>query len=155
MIRVLFVCHGNICRSPMAEFVFKDLVKKDNLENKFYIESMATSQEALGMRVHRQTRAQLEKHNIFGFDEKRAKQMRASDYDKFDYILLMDNLNMINIKYIVAQDKDNKIYKLLDFTDKKGDIPDPWYTGDFDLTYTLIEKGCRALLKHIKETENL
>lgn len=148
--KVLFVCHGNICRSPMAEFVFKDLVKKEGLEDSFYIESMATSTEALGMHVHRKTREQLINHNIFGFEEKRAVQMKASDYNKFDFILLMDNLNMSNIKYIVRNDKDNKIYKLLDFTAQKGDIADPWYTGDFDLTYRQIEKGCKAFLKYLQ-----
>lgn len=152
--RVLFICHGNICRSPMAEFVFKDLVHKANLDNSIYVESMATSTEALGMHVHRRTREQLNLHNIFGYENKRAVQMTRRDYDNFDYIIVMDSLNMRNIRYI-TDDKDNKIKKLLYFAGSSEDIDDPWYTGDFELTYRQIDKGCRALLKHIQETEQL
>lgn len=155
MINVLFVCHGNICRSPMAEFIFKDYVKKENLQDSIYVESAATSREEIGSRVHRETKRQLQIHGIYDFEQKRARQIDRYDYDKFDYIVVMDSLNMRNIKYIIPNDKDSKIYKLLDFTPRGGDIDDPWYTGDFDTTYNEINEGCKYLLAHIRKEYDL
>lgn len=147
MIKILFVCHGNICRSPMAEFVMKDLVKKEGREKEFLIESAATSAEEIGNPVHRGTRTKLAEFNI-SVKGKTARQMTKSDYDKYDFIIAMDSCNVRNIARIV-EDKHNKISKLLSFAGETGDIADPWYTHNFDETYEDILKGCRGLLKHL------
>lgn len=147
MIKILFVCHGNICRSPMAEFVMKDLVKKEGREKEFLIESAATSAEEIGNPVHRGTRTKLAEFNI-SVKGKTARQMTKSDYDKYDFIIAMDSCNVRNIARIV-EDKHNKISKLLSFAGETGDIADPWYTDNFDETYEDILKGCRGLLKHL------
>lgn len=148
----MFICHGNICRSPMAEFVFKDMVKKNNLEDEFYICSSATSTEALGQGVHRGTKQKLSEYNILT-KGKYSVQLDSSDYYKFDYLLVMDSLNLRNIRYIIPTDEDNKIYKLLDFTNRKGDIADPWYTGNFDETYDDIYEGCQAFLDYVMKND--
>lgn len=147
MIKILFVCHGNICRSPMAEFVMKDLVKKEGRGKEFLIESAATSTEEIGNPVHRGTRAKLAEFNI-SVSGKTARQMTKSDYDKFDYIIAMDSYNIRNIGRIV-EDKDNKVSKLLSFAGETGDIADPWYTGNFDETYDDVLRGCKGLLKYL------
>ncbi|WP_426351219.1 low molecular weight protein-tyrosine-phosphatase [Alloiococcus sp. CFN-8] len=155
MIRVLFVCHGNICRSPMAEFVFKDMVKKKGLEDKFYIASAATSTEEIGNPVHPGTVRKLKEVGIF-VHGKTAFQIKKSDYDSYDYIIVMEEYNIRNLKRIIKSDPENKINKLLDFTSTPGDIDDPWYTGNFDITYEEIYKGCEGLLEHIlKEHKEL
>ena len=148
MKKILFVCLGNICRSPMAEFVFKDLVKKEGLDNDFYIESAATSSEEIGNRMHYGTIQKLKEKNI-EYGDKRARKLISSDYDKFDYIIGMDERNIINIERIVGKDSENKIYKLLDFSNRPRDIADPWYTGNFDKTYDDILEACKAFLKFI------
>lgn len=147
MLRVLFVCHGNICRSTMAEYVMKDLVNRSGLSNSFYIDSAATSREEIGNPVHHGTRRKLREAGIPCGDH-RARQMRASEYDEFDYIIGMDSWNIRNINRIIGNnDPDGKVSKLLDFTDRRGaDIADPWYTGNFDVTYTDVKEGCKALL---------
>ena len=147
MIKIMFVCHGNICRSPMAEFLMKELVKEQGLENEFYIESAATSTEEIGNGVYPPVRRIL---NARGIDcsAKRARQMIRADYDKFDYIVCMDSNNMRNMGYI-AIDTQGKYSKLLDFTDSPHDVADPWYSGDFATTEREIDQGCKALLKHI------
>ncbi len=151
MIRVLFVCHGNICRSPMAEYVLKDMVKKLGVESQFYIDSAATSTEEIGNRVHYGTRRKLAEVGI-PCGSHRARQMTRQDYDAYDYIIGMDSANIRNIGRIVGFDKDNKIYRLLDFTDNPRDIADPWYTGKFDKTYEDVMEGCEGLLKHLNIT---
>lgn len=151
MVKIMFVCHGNICRSPMAEFVMKDLVKKSNLEDKIYTCSSATSDEALGCTVHRETVKRLAKEGI-KCDGKISVKMLKSDYEKYDYILAMDTNNMRNISKIIGQDYDNKVCRLLDITDDKRDIEDPWYTGDFEQTYQDVLKGCIFLLEKIKQS---
>ena len=148
MIKILFVCHGNICRSPMAEFIMKDLVKKANLEKDFYIESAATSTEEIGNPVYPPARKILKEHGI-NSDGKYARQITLADYDRFDYIILMDQNNLRNIKYIIPEDKDNKIHLLMDYTGSSRDVADPWYTRNFKITYNDILEGCTALLEHI------
>lgn len=148
MIKIIFVCHGNICRSPMAEFIFKDLIKKEKLEKEFFVSSAATSTEEIGNPVYPPAKRKLEQHNI-NCDEKRAVQLKYEDYEKYDYIIGMENINIKNILRIVKKDNESKVFRLMDFTDNKKDIDDPWYTGDFDITYNEIEEGCKALLKFI------
>lgn len=147
MIKVLFVCHGNICRSTMAEYVMKDLVARLGLSDSFYIDSAATSREEIGNPVHRGTQRKLSKEGIYCGDH-RARQLRKEEYEKFDYIIGMDSWNIKNINRIIGNgDPEQKVCKLLDFTEKKGrDIADPWYTGNFDVTYDDIKEGCEALL---------
>lgn len=142
MIKILFVCHGNICRSPMAEFILKDLVKEDNKE--FYIESRATSREEIGNPVYPPAKRKLAEYGI-SCNGKTAKQITKEDYGKFDYIICMDNNNLRNIRYIVGEDTYNKISLLMDWAGMKKDVADPWYTGDFETTYQDILKGCKAL----------
>ena len=155
MIKVLFICHGNICRSPMAEFVMKDMVKKLNKKehglsaDDFIIRSAATSTEELGNPVHHGTRTILKGHGI-SVDGKYATQLCRNDYDKYDYIVGMDSININNIYRILECGKeDKKVSKLLDFAGIDRSIADPWYTGDFETTYNDVVLGCSALLEHI------
>ena len=138
----------------MAEFVMKDLISKENLENEFYIESAATSVEEIGNGIYPPAREQLVKHNINGFKSKTARQVRKSDYDEFDYLIIMDEENMHGLRRIVGEDTDNKIHKLLEFAEddklKDTDIDDPWYTGEFGFCFNQIESGCRGLLAYLK-----
>ena len=148
MVKVLFVCLGNICRSPMAEFVFKDMVNKRGLSNEFYIESAATSCEAVGEGIYYGTRNILKEQGI-PFEERKARQITKADYNKFDYILGMEQKNITNILRIVGEDKENKVCRLLDFSESPRDIADPWYTGDFDITYYDVEEGCTKFLEYL------
>ena len=149
MIKILFVCLGNICRSPMAEFVMKDMVKKAGRADEFYIASAATSSEEIGNPVHHGTRNKLSKYGI-SVAGKYAVQLTKADYDKYDYIIGMDDYNIRAIGRITGGDPQEKIYKLLDFAGG-GSIADPWYTGNFDETYDDVLRGCEGLLKHIDE----
>ena len=149
MTKILFVCHGNICRSPMAEFLMKKLVSDLGIADKFYIESAATSTEEIGNPVHYGTRQVLQKYNI-DFSKKRAVQITPDDYEKYDYIIGMDSYNIRNMKRIFGEDRDNKISLLLDYTNTPRDVADPWYTGDFRATEEDILNGCQALLKRLK-----
>ncbi len=153
MVKVLFVCHGNICRSPMAEFVFRDMVNQKGLGDQFHIASAATSQEELGNPVHHGTRNKLREYGIFT-DGKRAVQLRKADYEMYDYLLGMDQRNITNMNRIVGQDPEKKIRRLLDYTKDARDIADPWYTGDFDQTYRDVYEGCEALLEFILEKKD-
>jgi len=148
MIKIMFVCHGNICRSPMAEFVLKDMVKKQGIADRFLISSSATSTEEIGNPVHRGTKKKLAEHEI-SVDGKCAVQLRKSDYEKYDYIIAMDSFNIKNIIRIIVQDTDKKVSRLLDFSDNPRDIADPWYTGNFDDTYNDVKEGCEALLQYL------
>lgn len=148
MIRIMFVCLGNICRSPMAEFILKDLVKKQNLESEFYISSSATSSEEIGNGVHYGTIRKLNQEKI-PVEDRVAKKLKKEDYDKYDYIIGMEKSNIINILRIIGNDKNQKVYRLLDFTNNPRDIADPWYTGNFDKAYEEILEGCKALIKKI------
>lgn len=148
MIKILFVCHGNICRSPMAEFVMKRLVKEQKMERDFIIESAATSREELGNPVYPPACRMLAQHGIT-CSGKTAVQMTKSDYDKYDYIIAMDSMNVRNIMRIIDSDPQGKVSMLLDFTDHPRSVADPWYTGDFDATYKDVTEGCKALLNTI------
>ena len=145
MIKILFVCHGNICRSPMAEFVMKDLVTKNWLEEQFTIASAATSTEEIGNPVHYGTRNKLAEFGI-STAGKRAVQLKKSDYDQYDYLIGMEQRNVTNMLRILGSDPEQKVHCLLDYSDHPRDIADPWYTGNFDETYDDICQGCTALL---------
>ncbi len=149
MIKILFVCHGNICRSPTAEFIMKDLVKKENPEADIYIASSATSTEEIGNPIYPPAKAELSRRGI-PCGDKRAVQLKKSDYGKYDMFIVMDENNMRNIIRIFGNDPDGKIHKLLDFTDRRGDISDPWYSGRFDIAFDDIYSGCTGLLNYIR-----
>ena len=153
MIKVLFCCHGNICRSPMAEYVLRDMVQKAASAAKgpypqFSIASAATSTEEIGNPVHHGTRDLLRRYGI-DTSGKRARQMTRGDYEEYDYLIGMDEWNIRNMMRIVGSDPDGKICRLLDFTGEPGDIADPWYTGDFETTYRDVVRGCKGLLEEL------
>ena len=147
-IKILFVCHGNICRSPMAEFLLKSMVQEKGISDQFYIASAATSTEEIGNPVHYGTRKKLSEYGI-SCKGKYAVQMTRADYDRYDYLIGMDQWNIRNMQRIVGKDEKGKIRRLLDFTDHPRDIADPWYTGNFDITYEDIREGCEALLRYL------
>lgn len=148
MYRILFVCYGNICRSPMSEFVLRDMVEKQGRSDEFFIRSCATSTEEIGNPVHYGTRRKLAEVGI-SCDGKTAVQMTRADYDKYDYIVAMEESNIRNIMRIIKSDPLNKVSLLLDFAGEHRGIADPWYTGDFDTTYKDVVKGCTALLERL------
>ena len=143
--KILFVCHGNICRSPMAEFVMKELVAKAGLSDQFLIESAATSTEEIGNPVYPPARRKLAEHGI-SCEGKRARQMDSSDYSRFDLLVGMDEANIRNMKRISGGDPDGRIVRLLDLAGIGRDVSDPWYTGDFEATWQDVSVGCRAIL---------
>jgi len=147
-IRILFVCHGNICRSPMAEFVMKDMVERAGVADRFYIESAATSTEEIGNPVYPPARRKLAEHGI-GCAGKTARQMRRDDYGRFDLIVGMDAWNLRNMRRICGDAPDGRIHLLMDFTDRPGDVADPWYTGDFEATWRDVVEGCEGILRHL------
>ena len=149
MIKILFVCHGNICRSTMAESVMTHLVKQANLSRQFYINSAATSREEIGNTPHYGTVAKLREKGI-PLVPHRAVQMTKKDYEEYDYLIGMDSANIRNMIRIAGGDPDRKIYKLLSFANSGRDIADPWYTGNFDETYDDILEGCRAFLQKVQ-----
>lgn len=153
MVKILFVCTGNICRSPMAESVMTYLIKEKHLESSFCIDSAATSREEIGNTPHYGTVGKLREMHI-PLIPHRAIQMTASDYARYDYLIGMDTANIRNMTRIAGGDKDGKIYKLLSFAGSGRDISDPWYTGDFDATCKDVMNGCTALLDYILENES-
>ena len=148
MTRILFVCHGNICRSTMAEYVMKHLVKEAGLEGEFYIDSAATSTEEVGNGVHYGTRRKLAQMGVPCGDH-RARQVTWADYERFDYIIGMDDANRRNLLRMLKNDPEGKISRMLDYTSRPGEVADPWYTGDFDATYRDVMEGCTGLLKQL------
>lgn len=154
MKKIMFVCHGNICRSPMAEFIFRDMVKRRGLENNFYVSSSATSTEeiwnGIGNPVYPPAKEILERHKI-DCSGKRAVQLKKSDYDKYDLFVGMDNMNIRNMHRILGNDSEGKICKLMDFTGRGGDVADPWYSRNFESAYRDIYEGCECLLEYLKE----
>lgn len=149
MFNILFVCHGNICRSPMAEFVMRDCVRSRGLENLVHIESAATSTEEIGNPVHRGTRRILAAKGI-DCAGKTARQMTKSDYETFDLLIGMDDENIRRMRAICGGDPDSKIAKLLAYAGSSRSIADPWYTGDFETTYQDVKQGCEALCDHLE-----
>lgn len=149
MIKILFICHGNICRSPMAEFVMKDLVRKAGLESQFHIASAATSTEEIGSPVYPPARRKLAEHGI-NCSGKTARQLTRADYDRYDLLIGMDNANLRNMRRICGGDSDGKIRLLLEFTGRSGEVADPWYTGDFETTWRDVLEGCSGLLRHLQ-----
>ena len=150
MYRILFVCHGNICRSPMAEYIFNEMLKKQGINN-IHADSAATSTEEIGNGVHPGTARILRRLGI-DYSAHRARQMTRSDIDKYDLIIGMDSANIRNIRRIAGTDKCSKIFRLLEFTDRSGDISDPWYTGDFESTYNDVSEGCEGLIKWLRSS---
>ena len=150
---IMFVCHGNICRSPMAEFVMKDLVKKAGLEDQIRVASAATSTEEIGNWVYPPARRKLAEHGI-GCDGKTARQMTIRDYREYDLLIGMDNANLRNMNRISGGDPDGKIYPLLQYAGRTGEVADPWYTGDFEATWQDVLAGCTGLLEQLKENLN-
>lgn len=150
MIKVLFLCHGNICRSTMSEFIMKDIVRRAGFEDKVYIESAATSREEIGNDTHPGTKRKLTEVGI-PFSRRRARQVTKKDYDEFDYLIIMDEENRWGLNRIIGGDPEGKVYKLLDFAGKDRDIADPWYTGNFDDTYDDIVEGLDGFMEFIKK----
>ena len=149
MIKILFICHGNICRSPMAEFLLKGIVNKRGLADAFEIASAATSREEIGNPVHYGTRTKLAQFGI-SVAGKHAVQVTKRDYEHYDLLLVMDSNNIRNLRRVIGEDTQNKVHLLLDYTERKGEsIADPWYTGDFDVTYNDIMEGLAGLLEQL------
>ncbi len=146
MTRILFVCHGNICRSPMAEFVMKDLVKKAGVESQFHIESAATSTEEIGNPVYPPARRKLAEHGI-DCTGKTARRLTNTDYGRYDLLIGMDRANLRNMRRICGGDAGGKLHLLMDFSDRPGEVADPWYTNDFETTWRDVLAGCRGLLE--------
>ena len=155
--KIMFVCHGNICRSPMAEFILKDLTKKRGIADRFVIASSATSTEeiwnGIGNPVYPPARAELAKHGL-SCDSKRAVQLKKSDYDKYDLFIGMDSANIRNMLRIFGGDPDGKVRKLMEYTERGGDVADPWYSQCFDIAYQDIFEGGTALLDAIMKQGN-
>ncbi len=154
MIKIMFICHGNICRSPMAEFIMKDIVKKNGQENHFHIASCATSSEEIfcgvGNPVYPPAKRKLAEVGI-SCEGKRATKLAREDYENFDYLICMDDNNIRNALYILGADRDNKLSKLLDWSGSGKNVADPWYSGDFDLAFNDILSGCKALFKKLNK----
>lgn len=156
MIKVLFVCLGNICRSPMAEAMFRDLIMKEGLEQHFEIDSAGTGNWHVGQPPHEGTRGILKKYNISA-EGLKGRKIEAGDFQQFEYIVAMDTSNIENIKKRMEDHTTAKIVKLLDFVEDidEKDVPDPYYTGDFEQTYDLVKRGCKGLLNAIRTTHHL
>lgn len=148
MYKILFVCHGNICRSPMAEFIFKDLIQKRGVANQFFIASAATSTEEIGNPVYPPAKRKLAEHGI-SCEGKRARQMKREDYKEYDLLIGTEQINVRNMERIAGGDPDAKMHRLLDYSTRPRDISDPWYTGDFERAYRDILEGCEALLDYL------
>ena len=149
MTKILFVCHGNICRSPMAEFVMKDLVKKAGRENEFEIASAATSTEEIGNPVYPPARRKLAEHGI-SCAGKTARQLTRADYDRWDLLIGMDQANLRNMRRLFPDDPEQKLHLLMDYTSRPGQVADPWYTGDFEATWQDVLQGCTGLLNMLE-----
>lgn len=147
MKRILFVCHGNICRSPMAEFIMKSLVKAKGLENQYHIESAAVSTEEIGNPIYPPAKRCLSKHGICFDPGKRARQVCRADYDRFDLIICMDASNLRWIRRIIQEDPERKIHLMMSFAGASRDVADPWYTGDFEATFRDLMEACEGMLE--------
>ena len=145
--RIIFVCHGNICRSPMAEFIFKDKIRSRGLNEQFYVESAAVSTEEIGNSIYPPAKRCLSFHGIPFDTSKTARQITRADYDRFDLIICMDRMNLRWLKYIIPNDPDNKVRLMMSYAGQDRDVADPWYTGDFETTYRDLDLATEALLK--------
>lgn len=145
--RIIFVCHGNICRSPMAEFIFKDKIRSRGLNEQFYVESAAVSTEEIGNSIYPPAKRCLNAHGIPFDTSKTARQITRADYDRFDLIICMDRMNLRWLKYIIPNDPDNKVRLMMSYAGQDRDVADPWYTGDFETTYRDLDLATEALLK--------
>ena len=154
MIKILFVCLGNICRSPMAEFICKNMINERGLKNNFIINSVATSYEEIGNDMHYGAKEKLNQKNI-PFTKRKATRITKEDYKYYDFIIGMEESNIENIKRIVGEDIDRKISKLLDYTKNPRDIADPWYTGNFEITYNDIVEGCNGLINYLEKLNKI
>lgn len=150
MKRIMFVCHGNICRSPMAEFIMKDIVKRAGREDEFYITSAATSTEEIGNDIYPPAQAEMKRRGV-AFGRHYAVQVKSSDYDKYDLFVIMDDNNARNISRIFRRDDEHKIHKLLEFAGRSDDVSDPWYTLRFDIAFDDIYSGCVGLFEKISK----
>ncbi|MDO4824414.1 MAG: low molecular weight protein-tyrosine-phosphatase [Bacteroidales bacterium] len=146
MKRILFVCHGNICRSPMAEFVFRKMVKDCGREDDFYIESAAVSDEEYGNPIYPPARRCMSQHGIPFDSSKTARTMTRRDYEAFDLIIIMDGSNRRWLRYIIGEDTQDKVRMMMSFVGENRDVADPWYTGDFERTYQDVSRACKSLL---------
>ena len=149
MKKILFVCHGNICRSPMAEFIFKAMVKERGVDGEFYIESAAVSDEEYGNPIYPPARRCLNGHGIPFDKSKTARKMTAADYDYFDLIIVMDRSNLRWMKWIIGDDVQGKVHAMMSYAHEDRDVADPWYTGDFEKTYRDVVAGCEGLLENL------
>ena len=149
MVNILFICHGNICRSTMAEFYMKHIVNNAGLSDSIYIESSATSREEIENDTHYGTKQKLDEMGV-PYTRHKARQVTMEDYHNFDYLIIMDENNGRNLKRIIGNDIDSKVYKAMSFVGESSDVKDPWYTGNFDETYDDISRSCDALLELIK-----
>lgn len=147
--RILFVCHGNICRSPMAEFILKALIKARGIEDYYHIESAAVSDEETGNPIYPPAKRCLSQHGVWFDPMKRARKVTPVDYERFDRIICMDASNLRLIRRIIPDDPDGKIHLLMSYTGKGRDVADPWYTGDFETTFQDLLEGCEAMLTYL------
>ncbi len=149
--RIIFCCHGNICRSPMAEFIFKDKILSRGLNDRFYVESAAVSTEEIGNSIYPPAKRCLNAHGIPFDKEKTARQITRADYNRFDLIICMDRMNLRWLKYIIPNDPDNKVRLMMSYAGQDRDVADPWYTGDFETTYRDLDLATDALLDELSE----
>lgn len=153
MLRILFVCHGNICRSPMAEFILKALVKSKGLEDFFHIESAAVSDEEYGNPIYPPARRCLSQHGVWFDPSKTARTVTPQDYDRFDRIICMDSSNLRWLRYIISDDPEGKVQRLMSYVGSGRDVADPWYTGDFERTFQDVLSGCEAIIAQFFESK--
>ena len=151
MIKVMFVCHGNICRSPMAEIVLRDMLEREGMSAEVSVASSATSTEELGNPIYPPARAELLRRGYVLDDKKRSVQLQKSDYDRYDLFVCMDRNNLRNMGRIFGEDKQGKMHMLMDYTEQGGEVADPWFTGHFDVTYEDVRRGCEGLVAHLKK----
>lgn len=153
MIKILFVCHGNICRSPMAEAIFNEMARKRGTAEKYIAFSAAVSREEIGNPMYPPAQRKLRKEKI-PFEKRAAVQLEQADYERYDYIIGMEEYNLMGMRRILGEDSQKKVFRLLDLTENPRDVADPWYTGDFDKAYADIAEGCEALFRFLAKEKN-